>query len=168
MYGDVALDPLASNRSVSDPNQLSSTALYVIAIVFATSSGTCGVKATSTTTRASTPVGARLGVSDGATDGTAVGAIDGAFDGIEIGPYVDGALLGLRVSPSPVGESVDGATDGATDGNAVGPPVITRQVRTMCETVAQTECTLQLCPGSAACIASLIAVSIPIIGVAKN
>ena len=108
MYGDVALDPLASNRSVSDPNQLSSTALYVIAIVFATSSGTCGVKATSTTTRASTPVGARLGVSDGATDGTAVGAIDGEVVGALLGPYVDGSMLGPYVSPGLVGANVVG------------------------------------------------------------
>ena len=98
MYGDVALDPLASNRSGSEPNQLFSTAWYVIAIVFATSSGTCGVKATSTTTRESTPVGARLGVSDGATDGTAVGAIDGAVVGALVGPYVDGAVVGPYVS----------------------------------------------------------------------
>ena len=61
VYGDAALDPLASKNSGNELNQLFNTVWYVIATVSLTSSDTAGVKATSTTTRASTPVGAKLG-----------------------------------------------------------------------------------------------------------
>ena len=127
-----------------------------------------------------TSVGAADGAADGATDGAAVGATDGATDGALVGPYVDGALLGPYVSPTTVGPAVDGdavgtsvgaadgATDGAKDGTSVGPFVVTTHDCNIRDTVAQIKWTLQLRPGRAEFMASLIALSNPIIEVARN